>query len=269
MCDDVNFEFGHLVRVNRSWTSGFFDAELVEENRNASTNAELWLHIRVLLMMVYPGPSGRVLDLDGVAVPARDWTPPEFRQWVAKYLQVVRNGWDRKFWLKTPESYRGLDWPTGHASHRCNLTCRLEITNSDSFVGVHAEIPVVRTQPGHFFRSGVLLYSSQDIVPERIYQTSPHIVVNHEVGHLLGLHHPGFGRPGCSHGNERICYAADKLARMGMGDQLRVAYAAPWRRAAAQMTGIPAEHWAVSLTPLSPFPLEGKRVLRPPGRQMG
>ena len=69
----------------------------------------------------------------------------------------------------------------------------------------------------------------------------------HEVGHLLGLPHPGEGsEPGCVAGDEMVCYAADPDSVMGLGGDFRLAQARPWLRAIALITGTRQHSWAAS-----------------------
>jgi hypothetical protein len=77
----------------------------------------------------------------------------------------------------------------------------------------------------------------------------------HEIGHLIGLDHPGHGTPTCATGGEAACYASadgDDRGTMGRGSQARPDYAEPWRKAAAALTGIAKDQWTVSMAWITP-----------------
>ena len=77
-------------------------------------------------------------------------------------------------------------------------------------------------------------------------------------GHLIGLQHPGTGRPGCNTGGEAVCYSSadgDDRGVMGLGSEIRPEHARPWTRAASILTGVAQNTWTVSLTRRYPQPL--------------
>jgi hypothetical protein len=69
----------------------------------------------------------------------------------------------------------------------------------------------------------------------------------HEVGHLLGLHHVAQRSVACR-SDVLKCYGsnlAETLNIMGMGDQLSLEDAKPWRERIAWHTGIDPDGWKV------------------------
>lgn len=258
---ELTFEYGTLIhgRQNRM---GAFDADLSPDVRNATTNADLTLYIRINFQQIDPTATSRTYrDSDGTAVPIRAWRPGEFAQWKKRFLTGCRNKWHGKFWLLTPATYTNLNWPLARPTHRCNLYCRFEISEQATPEGAHAVIPVVHVDGRHFFRSDMLLYSNNDLQAERLTRGSNFFTHVHEIGHLIGLEHPGHGRPGCTTGGEAVCYASadgDTRGVMGMGSVIRAEYAQPWRRAASILTGVKQASWTVSLQRAFPRPLAGR-----------
>lgn len=247
---EVRFEFGTLIH-GRQNQMGTFDADINPDVRNATTNADLTLFVRINFQMINPTTASRTYrDYDGTAVPIRAWRLAEWIQWKQRFLRECRDKWHGKFWLATPASYNGLNWPASHPTHRCNLYCRFEIAEQVAVAGAHAVIPVVHVDGTHFFRSHSLLYSSNDLQSERLTRGSNFFTHLHEIGHLIGLEHPGTSRPGCASGGEMVCYRSadgDARAVMGLGSQIRAEHARPWMRAASILTGVPQANWTVSL----------------------
>ncbi len=258
---EVNFEFGTLIQ-GRQNQMGTFDADLNPDVRNATTNGDLTVYVRIHFQRVDPTPASRTYnDWDGTAVPIRAWRASEWSSWKQRFLSDCQSKWNGKMWLVTPATYRGLDWPTVNPTHRCNLYCRFEISEQSDSQGAHAVIPVVRVDGNHFFRSHMLLYSSNDLRPERLTRGSNFFTHVHEIGHLIGLDHPGTGRAGCATGGEPVCYASadgDSRGVMGMGSEVRAEHAGPWLRAASVLTGVARDRWTVSLRRAYPVRLAGR-----------
>ncbi|MCL4793829.1 MAG: hypothetical protein KJZ84_04670 [Bryobacteraceae bacterium] len=259
---EVTFEFGTLIH-GRQNQMGTFDADLNPDVRNATTNADLTLYIRINFQRIDPAPGGPATyqDYDGTAVPIRAWRDAEWAQWKARFLRDCRNKWHGKFWLVTPATYNRLNWPAQNPTHRCNLYCRFEIAEQGTTQGAHAVIPVVHVNGNHFFRSHMLLYSNNDLRAERLTRGSNFFTHVHEIGHLIGLDHPGTGRAGCARGGEAICYASadgDDRGVMGRGSMIRAEHARPWTRAASIFTGVAQANWTVSLARRYPQRLDGR-----------
>jgi hypothetical protein len=255
MVGEVNFEFGTLIH-GRQNQMGTFDADINPDVRNATTNADLTMFVRINFVMINPTATSTTYnDYDGTAVPIRAWTAAEWTQWKQRFLRECRNKWNGKFWLTTPSTYNGLNWPANNPTHRCNLYCRFEISEQSSSTGAHAVIPVVHVRGRHFFRSHSLLYSSNDLQAERLTRGSNFFTHLHEIGHMIGLQHPGTGRPGCVGGGEAVCYRSadgDERAVMGLGSEVRAEHAQPWVRAASILTGQGRNLWRVSLQRIYP-----------------
>ncbi|MEZ5367260.1 MAG: hypothetical protein R2748_34205 [Bryobacterales bacterium] len=254
----VDFEFGSLIQ-GRQNEMGTFDADLNPDGRNATTNADLTLYIRVNFQKIEPTATVTTYnDADGTAVPIQSWGASEWSGWKRRFVTDCQRRWNGKFWLRTPTTYSRLNWPESSPTHRCNLYCRFEISEQSNADGAHAVIPVVKVSRRNFFRSHMLLYSSNDLRMERLTRGSNFFTHVHEIGHLIGLDHPGTGLPGCVDGDESACYAAadgDDRGTMGRGSQPRPTHAEPWRKAAATLTGIAKTQWTVSMSRVYPVRL--------------
>jgi hypothetical protein len=223
-----------------------FDAELNSDVCDRTTHADLTVLLRVCFKQVNPSAgSNTYQDADGTAVPIRSWRAGEWDLWKRRFLSTCERHWNGRFWLRTPDAYRGLDWPATRPTHRPNLYCRLQLTEQLSEEGAHAVVPVVHVDGSHFFRSHALLYSNRDILPERLTRGSRFFTHIHEIGHLLGLPHPGEGRAGCSAGDEAACYAANPRSVMGLGSRVLKEHAAPWTKAIALITETAPHLWKV------------------------
>ena len=123
--------------------------------------------------------------------------------------------WNGVFWLKTPKTYDGLDYPDVSATHRFNLYWRFEREQALREIDAHYTIAVVRAQDGENFRCNSRLYSQNGIKSESLIPPSaPKFWTHfHEVGHLLGLGHVGSG----GHTNVH-------------NDNSPTAYGSPWRK---------------------------------------
>ncbi len=246
----VNFEFGTLIQ-GRQNNMGTFDANLNPDVRNERTNADLTLYLRINFQQVSPtAGSNTYRDADNTAVPIRAWQPAEWTRWKSRFLSDCQRRWHGKFWLTTPATYNRLDYPAAAPTHRCNLYCRFRISEQSSSNGAHAVIPAVRVNGSHFFRSHMLLYSNRDLRAERLTRGSMFYTHVHEIGHLIGLDHPGNALAACTTGGENACYAAadgSDSGVMGRGSRILARHAQPWKKAAATLTGVDEAQWTVSL----------------------
>jgi hypothetical protein len=252
---EVTFEFGSLIhgRQNRM---GTFDADLDPDVRNQTTNADLTLYLRINFQKIDPTTTVTTYnDYNGTPVPILTWRTSEWSAWKRRFLTDCQQKWNGKFWLRTPASYNRLNWPERSPTHRCNLYCRFEIEEQADSQGAHAVIPVVKVARTQFFRSHMLLYDSNDLGRQRRTRGSNFFTHVHEIGHLIGLNHPGHGSAQCTTGGEAACYAApdgDDRGTMGRGSEPRTTDAEPWQKAAEALTGVAKASWTVSLSRVYP-----------------
>jgi hypothetical protein len=251
----IIFKFGTLI-LGRQNIQGTFDADINTEVSDRTTNANLTIYIRLCFQQINPTAAVNTYnDWDNKPVPIRAWKPKEWTNWKARFLKSCQKKWNGKFWLKTPLSYDGLNWPKQKSSHRCNLYCRFEITEQSIVTGAHAVIPVVHVDGKHEFRSHALLYSNRDLEAERLTRGSFFYTNIHEIGHLIGLEHPGTGLPGCISGGEAVCYedaTGNNRGVMGMGSCIYEEHAKPWVKAAAILSQTTEADWKVSLSHIYP-----------------
>ena len=254
----IDFEFGSLIH-GRQNSMGVFDADLNPDVRNQTTNADLTLYLRICFQKIdRTDAQPSYAEWGGAQVPIETWRVSEFESWKRRFIADCQAKWSGKFWLRTPETYNSLNWPAAQPTHRCNLYCRMEMSEQSSTEGAHAVIPVVKVARNTPFRSHMLLYDSNDLSHRELTRGSNFFTHVHEIGHLIGLDHVGAGHAECVTGGEGVCYAApdgDDTGIMGRGSRPQASQAQPWVRAASILTGVAANLWTVSLSRVYPVPL--------------
>lgn len=259
MATEIDFKFGSLIRTGPQLVyGGKWDADLVDWKRNAKTNADLTIYIRVHFTKIDPAggaASGLYGDNDDKPDhPSKKtilkWRPGEFERFVRNLTGGAQRFWDGVFWLKTPGTYDGLNYADRGATYRCNLYCRFQLEHVAQERDAHYTIAVVRVPDGENFRSNAALYRSTSIRGEH---RIPHSTVKfwahyHEVGHLLGLSdlYPGGGILVTDRGPKPYPVDTKKVDVMWEGSVHHLWNALPWQQAAEQFTGVRAADWAVS-----------------------
>src|SRR5271169_1371172 len=132
---NLNFKYGTLIRGGpKTLNGGKWDATLKEYVRNAHTNADLSIQIRVYFAKISPALGRTGLHGDHDDTPTKPskkkiqmWAPGEFESFTSRLVRQAQRYWDGVFWLQTPQRYTELNWPDERPTHRCHLYCRFEL----------------------------------------------------------------------------------------------------------------------------------------------
>lgn len=257
----INFRHGSLIRGGPKLTNGGkWDAMLDDDVCNAYTNAELTIYIRVHFQQINParGNTGVYGDADDKPNhpskrPIKAWQPGEFETFKRNLLEQAQRFWSGIFWLKTPSSYKGLDWPESKPTHRCHVFCQVELSEARTPGDAHYTIAVVRIPDDETFRSHSRLYTQRDIEAETLipHSTTKFWTHYHEVGHLLGLGHIGYhGHHNLHHNNQARAYGVtlrEMQDVMGKGSVRHSWHALPWQEAVAALTDTSKHQWSVHM----------------------
>jgi hypothetical protein len=234
-------------------------------------NASMILTLKIALVPASgTGSPPQIADSNGTVFATKPWTDAVWNGWAAKFKKLIERNFSEKMWLAGPAALTELVVTDKGTSYRVNLHCvlRVELTG---FAAAHHRVPVVlATQtlpPGPVvvnsnsvtFRSNSTQLDNKDIQTDTgLFGSLTSTAFNtatHEVGHLLGLHHPFEGNPAAAlPGNNVYCVVgnADCNAVMGMGNQLRTSYAAPWQQAAASWFNSAGKGYNLKASDFSP-----------------
>jgi hypothetical protein len=181
------------------------------------------------------------------------WDHGSWAHFKEKFLRVALGTWDQAFLLTPPASYNGFIWPEQGGKRR-DLLCGLFIKFVDGERdNPHAVLNIVRlADPSLYFGADSTLLASSDVDGFTHGHRGAGVrwkqhPAAHEVGHLLGLHHVAHKSVACRNDFFK-CYGsnlAERVNIMGVGDQLSLENAAPWRERIAWHTGIDQDLWKV------------------------
>jgi hypothetical protein len=283
---DVKFNYGTLIREVGSKLDycGKWNATLNESVRNAQTNADMTLFIRVHFKKIDPpqlpagakqllGPMrlrGYYSDHDGRPFRIQAWARHEFEHFTRVLLASAQRFWSGVFWLQTPIDYHGLDWPEAKPTHRCNIYCKLRLAQAFSEDNAHYTVALVRIShdQGGYFRSDAALMSSWALRSWNLVfpkSTTKFWTHYHEVGHLIGLGHIGWAGHRNIFTGEPAAYGVtlhDKRDVMGKGSVRRPWHALAWQEAAAEFTGTKPTDWVVHMKHIKPQDLRQASLAR-------
>lgn len=250
----VTFEHPTLILGKQNAISGsVFDGMLDDTTCTDRNNAELELIMRVYFYDAFDDPAittkdpadpkkGLAKDHDGVEFNATPWEPAKLAAWTRKAVATAQKFWHGKFWLETPSTYTGLDFTINKQTYRPNVWCRFDLTATDTLAGAHFKIAVANISGpkdptwGFQYRSNMLLYDVQDPINTK----------KHEVGHLLGLDHPG------GNCNNAACYNSADDDVMGGGKAILPRHALPWQKAIGMITSTNKDDWKVHQSKVFP-----------------
>lgn len=253
----ITFEHPTLIYGRQNAVDGgVFDAQLDDSTRTDKNNAELYLMMRIHFYDAFNDPKittkdavdpkkGLAKDYDGVEFHIAPWNAMKFTAWKSRLVATAQRFWHGKFWLETPASYQGLDFTSCGKKYRPNVWCRFELSSVDSAAGANFKVAVANISgakdPAHNiqFRSHMFLYDIQD----------PLSTKKHEVGHLLGLDHPGGN---CANA---ACYNANPDTPgdvMGSGNRIYPHHALAWQKAMSLITSTTNTDWKVHMRKVPP-----------------
>lgn len=265
-----------------------FDSKLIVSGRNATTNADLILTLKIQFIAARPGFIKTRNDAAGTAFPITEWTAADnFSAWCKNACRVAEETWNGKLWLKTPYGFNGLDYTENSVTYRPNIHCGFRCVEASSPSEAHCRVTVARIDEQRAKEQGLGQYASNFVTWSYrdtwklgaganyeggiIKQTT----ACHEVGHLLGLHHIGEVKSvkGCFLANSlpwsgaNACYGSDDPNPshsnniMGMGMEVTSANALPWQtemcKYANELKGwyLTPERWAASSSRVAPQPV--------------
>lgn len=182
------------------------------------------------------------IERKGKTYACRPWLLSEWMSFQRNFKRLVERIWNGKLWLKPPTAFADFDFPSSKPSRRPNVACRLEIEVVAAAGNSHHTMSVVRlANDDDQMRSHSRLLDNHDLQVVKMEEIHTHVTAAHEVGHLLGLHHPGDNFYCQIDPNDEICYSDFSI--MGKGTSIDERHAEPWSQQMALHTNTNAFDW--------------------------
>jgi len=231
----------------------YFDSLLDTSHVSSTTNANLYLIIRIHLNKINPRSGSTETINHGLErnLEIARWSSNEWETFKRDFVNVCYEAWNNKVWLISND-YWGCDYPLNAPSptYRPHVRCMLRIDLVNSSEGAHLSCNCVKpAAPVVFSRSSMNRTTHRGSLDIYDVQMQNEIHSNwkaqvpaaHELGHYLGLSHVG-GR-----GNESTRYSSSFTARtsseysygdiMGGGMRVEEWHARPWLNRIARHIG--------------------------------
>jgi hypothetical protein len=201
----------HLYLENL-WGEGtvvFNAASSVVGGSGPMDNLALILAVRVAFWQATPNQQGKVLDANQAQFGIRHGGPDEWAAFRRAAVKASNDLWDHRFYLEPPPFYTGLDRKSssGGAAYRPFVICRfklIDLGNGLEALGADHSVWVARLAEdddprfrchAYLWNQGTVPSGAPVLVPDKkqgfLEVPKNFMALAHELGHLLGLHHPG------------------------------------------------------------------------------